>query len=147
MSKAIKYEIADLKFQESKRMLLVAVMTNMILYVLLCMGNDTGPLDYRPMICLVSAFSIAIGIWKYNWTNQRMNIGFLIYYLTLVLVEIYILGVPDTPLHLGGRHSKGMLLDMIIVVLPLFYLGLRIISITPSFEVMMKYRKMNSFRK
>lgn len=121
-------KLQQYKFRDSQQFIYATISGNIILGILL-MFPDFTQVWQNPHIrwCLFSALALVLlKVW-YNWKSPVLNVGILLVYLLGVLLEYLQAGLPGEGVTRVAEHrvSKGIMMEMLIAMLPAFYLALR----------------------
>lgn len=85
--------------------------------------------DPRLIFVLISILGLTGLKQFYNWNNTGINTIIPLGYLTILGFEFLYLNLPN--LHAGASTEKGLILDAMLYIVPLFYIGFRMILILP----------------
>lgn len=67
----------------------------------------------------------------YDWTQKYINVSLIGLYALSFIAEMVYFGLPQIGLQHSGNYDKGIMFDILISLLPFFYLGMRIGLIYP----------------
>ncbi len=117
---------------------------NLFLLVLILVGTGekVGFMSHG-FFSLISGLIIFLGILFYNWSNAKINFGFLLIYTIILLVELYFIGIPAQLMADGLELGKGFLLGIFVYMVPYIYLGIRITCIIPLVIISYRAKKLN----
>lgn len=132
-------------FDNAKATIRATIGGNFILSILFTLTNLTGGnFLANPFfqISFITALGILILNKLYNWENATINISVICCYLLVYLIEFLIHGIPAPVTIVSRGFSKGILLDMVLLVVPLLYVGMRIMLVFPILHTHLRSRKL-----
>ena len=115
----------------------------LLVMILTGTGEAVGFLTHG-FFCLIAGSVIFLGTLTYNWSNPKINLIFLFIYILILIVELYILGIPERLMTPGRGLSKGFFFDMVVYMVPFVYIGIRVTCILPLMIIYYRSNKLLS---
>lgn len=126
----ISSKIKRYRFEDAKRLINGTILGNIILAIILVLPDWRNLLENTHVhMCLLSAGAIFLINKIYDWKSSGKNLIILALYLLLIFFEYMIAGLPSSPVQLdvnNHRISKGVMFDLVVIILPALYLAARI---------------------
>lgn len=126
----ISSKIKRYRFEDSRRLINGTILGNLILGIILILPNRNSLWESTHVhLCLITAAALFVVNRVYNWKSSRTNLMILGLYLLVVFLEYMIAGLPSSPVQLdvnNHRISKGIMFDLVVIILPALYLAARV---------------------
>ena len=97
----------------------------------------------QAQFCLYSGLFVLIVFLKYNWKNPDLNWLMAGVYIIGVVLELFIIGFPEPMITMNPNElSKGVGLELMILLIPYIYMGLRAGLVIPLVSMALFSRRM-----
>ncbi len=117
--------------------------THFILWLIFMMGEVRAALQNPHAVICLSIFLLVLAlVWQYNWKNPEWNLLVAGIYLTSLVLEWLWWGLPASAAEPYDYMSKGVMLDVFLILVPFIYAGLRVLMIFPLINIYFQARKM-----
>ncbi len=137
-----RVKIAEKRFAESIQGLYTLVIGNALLFLAcIIFGGESFMADKNAQFSLVSAILILSLIKVYDWKSWGANMLVVFGYLTICLVEIYVVGLPKGYVPKSTAISYGTILEIFLISLPVGYITMRLALIISILPVQIKLKK------
>ncbi len=119
--------ITEYKFDLVRNYAKAVIVINLLLFLVLATrGWDYIIANPYTFFSLGSSILVFIAVMIYDWRSSKINLGIILFYVFIVGYEFLYFGIPKNVVDLASRStSKGLLMDMFLMLLPHLYFGLR----------------------
>lgn len=128
--------LANYKFENKKRTIKVAILGNVVLFVLCFFANfssfQINPFAVSSLISAVLIFGISKA---YSWKDHEANLVILALYISIFMFELILLGIPNPVMEISKGSTRGLFMEILFYILPFTYTGLRIALAFPLINV------------
>lgn len=97
--------------------------------LLLYMPGEGWMVNGRTVYCIISAFMITALQYVLNMAQVKYVVVVIVTYLSIVFVELMTCGIPRQLIDIDASLSKGVMFEMLLSMIPVVYVGLRIVLV------------------
>jgi hypothetical protein len=132
-------KILQYRFEDKKAAIMATVIGNLAMGLIILFADWENFMKVpQTQYCLASGLLVLLLIMNYHWKNVEVNGLIVILYVITVMVELYFLGLPKSPMAFSGdTASKGFLFEILINLLPYLYISLRVLLVIPLISILL----------